>query len=75
MMKRNISPANKFTRTVFGVIMIGALFVPWGKWVVAALGFLFLISAATGYCVTCELYKKFIGKCKECEIGAVEHKH
>ena len=53
-----IPPEDRFTRTVFGVIMILAVFVSWGKWVVFVLGVLFLISAWLGYCATCELYKK-----------------
>jgi len=55
----NIPPEDRFTRTLFGVIMIAAAFFPWGRWVVMVLGILFLISAWQGYCVTCEMYKKF----------------
>jgi len=58
----NMKPEERFTRTVFGVIMIGAAFFSWGKWVVAVLGGLFLISAWEGYCVTCEMYKRMKGK-------------
>ena len=54
----NMKPEDRFTRTLFGIIMIGVAFVGWGKWVVLVLGVLFLISAWEGYCVTCELYKK-----------------
>lgn len=62
------SPNNyRFTRTVFGIIMILALFVSWGKYVVAVLGVLFLISAAFGFCSTCWLYDKIFG-CKECKV-------
>ena len=49
----------RFTRTVMGVLLIGASFVSWGKWVSLALGILYLISAWLGYCATCEMYKKF----------------
>lgn len=42
---RNILPEQRFTRTVFGVIMIGSVFVPGGKWITLVLGILFLISA------------------------------
>jgi len=73
-MNKNISKADKFTRTVFGIIMIGAFFVSWGKWITMLLGILFLISAVTGYCVTCELYKKLIGKCKECKTPNIKSK-
>lgn len=55
----NIPPEERFTRTLFGVIMIAGAFISWGKWVVCVLGILFLVSAWEGYCVTCELYKKF----------------
>ena len=54
----NMKPEERFTRTVFGVIMILAAFIGWGKWVILILGVLFLISAWQGYCVTCEMYKK-----------------
>ena len=59
-MKRinNLKPEDRFTRTLFGVIMILSAAVSWGKWVTLVLGVLFLISAWEGYCVTCELYKK-----------------
>lgn len=68
MLKRNISPSDKFTRTVFGIIMITAFFFEWGRWATMILGVLFLISAVTGYCITCEFYKKFIGKCDDCDV-------
>ena len=63
-MKRihNMPPEQRFTRTVFGVIMIGSAFIPGGKWITFVLGILFLISAYQGYCVTCEIYKK-VNKC------------
>jgi len=51
-----------FSRTLFGVIMILAIFVSWGKWVTMILGLLFLLSAFQGVCLTCLLYKKFIAK-------------
>ena len=64
MLKRvgQMPPEEVFTRTVFGIIMIGCAFVPWGKWVTGILGVLFLISAFQGFCITCVFYKKFIGK-------------
>lgn len=51
-----------FTRTLFAVLLIGAFFVPWGRWVSLTLGVLFLISAFQGFCLTCYLYKKFVKK-------------
>ena len=54
----NMKPEDRFTRTVFGIVMIISPFINWGKWVVFVLGILFLISARQGYCVTCEIYKK-----------------
>ncbi len=54
----NMPPEERFSRTLFGVIMIVAAFVHWGKWVVLVLGVLFLISAWEGYCATCEFYKR-----------------
>ena len=59
--------STKFTRTVFGIIMIVALFFSWGKYVVVILGILFLISAATGFCITCIIYDKIWG-CKKCSL-------
>jgi hypothetical protein len=60
-MKRlnNMPEEERFSRTLFGVIMITAAFVDWGKWVVFVLGALFLISAWQGFCLTCEIYKRF----------------
>jgi len=54
----NLKSEERFTRILFGVIMVAAVFVSWGKWAVFILGILFLLSAREGYCVTCELYKK-----------------
>jgi len=65
--KQNIPAETRFTRTIFGIIMILALFFSFWKYVVAVLGLLFLISAATGFCITCEIYKKLWG-CKSCKI-------
>jgi hypothetical protein len=53
-----MKPEEVFSRTLFGVILIGATFAAWGKWVTFMLGILFLISAASGVCLTCEIYKK-----------------
>jgi uncharacterized iron-regulated membrane protein len=64
---KNLPDSYRFTRTVFGIIMILALFFTWGKYVVAILGVLFLISAATGFCLTCFVYNK-IKKCKTCKV-------
>ncbi|MGE0269519.1 MAG: YgaP-like transmembrane domain [Candidatus Omnitrophota bacterium] len=64
MFKRHgqMPPEEIFTRTIFGVLLITAAFVPWGRWVSCILGVLFLISAFQGFCLTCFLYKKFISK-------------
>lgn len=48
-----------FTRTLFGVILIGSFFFSWGKYVALILGILFLISAYQGICLTCMFYKKY----------------
>ena len=55
--KNNMPTEERFTRTVFGVILILSACVSWGKWVALILGILFLISAWQGYCVTCAWYK------------------
>ena len=60
----NMKPEERFTRTLFGIIMIGSAFVSWGKWIVFVLGILFLVSAWQGYCATCEMYKNFTQKDK-----------
>ena len=59
-MKRvnNMQPEERFTRTLFGIVMIAASFISWGKWIMLVLGVLFLVSAWQGYCFTCEMYKK-----------------
>jgi hypothetical protein len=59
-----MKPEEVFTRTLFGVILIGASFVSWGHWVSLILGVLFLISAFQGFCLTCFLYRKFVGQDK-----------
>lgn len=59
----NMPPEERFTRTVFGVVLVLATFISWGQWIAFVLGILFLISAWQGYCATCELYKK-INKAK-----------
>ena len=56
----NMPPEERFTRTVFGVILILSAMVSWGKWVALILGMLFLISAWQGYCATCQMYKKLL---------------
>ncbi len=53
-------PEEVFTRTLFGIICILAPFVSWGKWVTFVLGILFILSAASGICLTCILYRKFV---------------
>ncbi len=58
MRPNNLTPEMRFTRVVFGLIMIASAFVPWGRWVVMVLGILFLFSARSGFCVTCELYRR-----------------
>ena len=59
---KDMPPEEVFTRALFGVILIGSFFVAWGKWVAGVLGVLFLLSAFSGFCLTCYLYKKFISK-------------
>lgn len=59
---KNINPEDRFTRTLFGIIMIISSFIIWGKWVTFVLGILFLISAKQEYYVTCAVYKKVNNK-------------
>ncbi len=54
-----MKPEEKFTRTCVGVLLIAAFFVSWGKWLSLVVGVLFLLSATYGYCMTCELYRKW----------------
>lgn len=58
----NMPPEERFSRTLFGVVLIFAALISWGKWIAFILGILFLISAWQGYCATCELYKKISKK-------------
>ena len=58
-MKQDMLPEEKFTRKFVGIMLILATFVTWGKWVSLVFGILFLVSAFQGYCLTCEIYKKF----------------
>ena len=60
----NMPPEERFTRTVFGIILMISFIFPWGKWIALILGILFLISAWEGYCVTCEMYKKIARRTK-----------
>lgn len=56
-----MKPEERFTRALFGVIMIGSVFFSWGKWVVAALGALFIASAACGApCLLCKVTNIFV---------------
>jgi len=43
-----LTPTERAGRTIAGVVMIGAAFFDGGRWVVAMLGALFLISAWLG---------------------------
>ena len=56
---KSMPPEERFTRTVFGIILILSAGVTWGKWVALMMGILFIFSAWQGYCVTCAWYKKF----------------
>jgi hypothetical protein len=69
----NMNSAEKFTRTVFGMLLIASFFFMQGRWVALVLGILFLVSVATGWCITCWAYNKFFG-CKECAIDAAHEK-
>lgn len=57
-------PEERLARTVFGVVMVGAAFVSWGKWIVFMLGIMFLLSAWLGYCSLCEAGRKIFNKNK-----------
>ena len=59
-----MKPEEVFTRLVFAFLLIGSSFFSWGRWVALVLGVLFVISALQGFCLTCWLYKTFIGKKK-----------
>ena len=56
-------PEERFTKTLFGTLLIVAFFIPDGKWLVLALGILFLVSAAWGICWSCK-FSKLFGKPK-----------
>ena len=50
----------RFSRTLFTVILIVSSFFSWGHWVSLIMGCLFLLSVLSGVCLTCVLYKKFV---------------
>jgi hypothetical protein len=52
-------PEERFTRSLFGAILVTSPFYSAGKWVAFVLGILFFISAWQGFCLTCHLYRKF----------------
>lgn len=56
-----MSPEERFTKTLFGTILIVAFFINGGKWIVLGMGVLFLVSAAWGICWSCHL-KKLLGR-------------
>lgn len=60
-------PEERFAKTVFGVILILSVFLSWGKWLVLALGLLFLVSAAWGICWSCKI-SKFFGQKRKVTI-------
>lgn len=55
-------PEEVFSRLLFGLVLVGSCFFSWGRWVAGVLGLLFVISALSGFCLTCWLYKKFFSK-------------
>lgn len=57
-------PEERFTKIVFGMVLIGSLFFSGGKWIVLVLGILFLVSAAWGICWSCKVAKLFSNKRK-----------
>ena len=55
-------PAEEFfSRILFGILLIAAFFVPGGRWLALILGILFIISALSGICLTCQLYRHLFG--------------
>ncbi|MFX1511244.1 MAG: DUF2892 domain-containing protein [Promethearchaeota archaeon] len=66
-----ISNRDRFTRAVFGIILIISFFFSWGIYAALILGILLIVSALTGLCITCYVYQRvFEKKCVDCQISS-----
>jgi len=61
---KDMPPEEVFSRILFGVILIAAFFLPQGRWLALILGILFILSALSGICLTCHLYRIVFGRPK-----------
>jgi hypothetical protein len=61
---KEMPPEEVFSRILFGVLLIAAFFIPNGRWIALVMGILFIISALSGVCLTCHLYRVLFGKPK-----------
>ncbi len=59
-------PHERFSRFLFGVLLLGSFFFVWGKWVAVALGVLFVVSSLHGLCLGC--------KCKQALNNTINQK-
>ena len=58
----NMPPEERFTRAFVGTVLVVSSFFVRGKWVALVLEILFLASEWNGFCLTCEVYRKFNNK-------------
>lgn len=49
----------RFSKFLFGLLLIVSFFVSWGQYLSLMLGILFLISALHGYCFSCKCRQFF----------------
>ncbi len=53
----------RFSKLIFGSLLIASLFLPCGRWIVMAVGILFLASSAYGFCWRCKCKEGVFKKC------------
>ncbi len=44
----------RFSRFLFGILLVVSFCVPWGKWIAVVIGVLFVASALNGLCIGCK---------------------
>jgi hypothetical protein len=49
-----MSNDERFSKFFFGILLIGAFFISWGRWIALGLGLLFIISSTYKLCIGCK---------------------